>query len=681
MREEKVFAIEATKMRIRHKIAGALDIYVPTTTEGPNFSLIESKSVQNQIKEIIGGDCADFLIPKDFAVTNLGEHKVNLVFDTGEPFTLTINMKIEFEEIPEDFRDTWDHADALVLSTQDHIDQLIQDALKQGAQQPETETHLRMARLLKTAHIMGYWKTIDTQRLFQRWRAEEQALKIVANKPSSVDGASQTHVEGLSKEVVEKLKVLDLPPLVAHDLINAVVDTDTLQKLFVFPQFRHLKGKDSKDFSDDDIRLLSPVTNWSISDLKSGRNERGSKRFSPVDSRALAKILLSIARLQFDRLPIGTSEADIRYCLSGYCTRLGEYLVQQHGRYDFARDFFLEAITINITNPKWEVAFPTALLFRSFPNDDRVRSFSKAAPSDFLQLIDESRWQKNEIFQTAIRSFLELGARHLQLAIRWFDEYSLHTKKRLLTLAQNQLRLSGLADFPDCVHSFQQKMGQFQTLLRQMKGSTSVHGIAQLRKQFDEQFNELGFLLSPTNREICGVLAQAAESTERFIQSKTYEEQRNSADTTINSLEKVLNYGADNYTALWAEHLGAIAEQWRKLIGNEIDAIAQNIVPFLEVVLVEANMCLTNERDGNPTPTAIFEIRNTGSGQATGINVQFNSSDGTIYLARKQKPFLKPKESFQDYIEFRNEDRDKTIELNYKVSFYDPDRQIIEFEV
>lgn len=682
--EERAFAIEATKMRIRHKLQGLLKINVPTTIDGPNFDHVNVKNVHREIINIAGSDIVDFDIKGDFPIKSPGKYNISLGFGHGEPLVITLLIVIEPDEIPDDLKDLFEHTDIIPLTSEDSIQSQMKNVLLQGRNQ-DNEGRAYTIKLLKTAYISGYGKTIDTQRLLQRWRAEEQASKIAVNIVDTFEFAGQPHNKSLSKDEIEKMKILDLPPLVSHDLINATVDIDSLQRLFAFPQFRHLRGVDVENFSNEDIRLLSPATYWSITALKAGRDERRFRRLPPVDSRALAKILLSIARLQFDRLPIGTSESDIRFCLSGYCTRLGEYLVQQHGRYDFARDFFLEAISLNITNPKWDVTFPTVLLFRSFPNDDRVPSYFHSrgisrSPGEFLQLLDEPRWQKIEVYQTAARSFLELGTRHFQWASRWFDECSSKTKKELLNLIQSRLGMSGLTDFPDCVRVFRQEMDRFRTLLRQMMGSSSIHGIVQLRKQFEEVVKELDFLLSPTNREISNVLIQASESAERFLQSKTYEDQRNSADTTINSLERILNYGADNYTALWAEYLGAIAEQWRNLVSKEIEAIAKNIAPFLEVSLAEEYISLTNDHDGNRVPRAIFGVKNSGSGQATGINIQFCTPNGTSYFGQKQKMLLRSNESFEDYIQFEQELNMAPIELGYKASFYDPDRQLIEFE-
>ena len=672
---EKEFAVETAKMLVRHKLSDPLVFHTPTTTDGPDFDAIGPKAIHDAIVTQLGEDCASFDVQGDFPLSWPDEHKVRLCFDIGDPMIISIKLVLDLDSVSEDFQETWEQVDVLPVSPGVNVLTMLQDQLRQTSQHSE-EVQLRIAQLLKTAHAMGYWKTVESQRLMQRWRAGNQAIKLTREAidvKAVADVANIARLEELQENEAEKLQVLDLPPLVAHDLIHATVDVNVLQHLlFAFPQFQDLRNKALEDYSEADIRALSPPTNWQISDLKA----RGRRRF--VGSRALAKILLSIARLQFEKLEIGTCEADIRFCLSNYSTRMGEYLVQQHGRYDLARDYYLEAISLNLV-ARQKVDFPTLLLFRSFPNDNRVPPPYSRGLSDFLRLLDEPRWQEPEVLHNAIRSFLELGARHFQWASRWFGEYSQATQQRLLSLARSQLGLSDLADLSDCVHAYRQEFGRFQTLLRQMIGCSSLHGIMETRSQLDERLRDLDFLLSPTNREIAGVLAQAIESLEKFLRSKSYEDQRDHADTAINLLDRVLVYGADNYTALWAEYFGVIARKWRELISREIGAIAKDIAPVLEVSLAEERISLTSVHGSGEQARVIFGIGNEGLGQANRVNVRFHTLDGRFFNTQRQNFELRPDEAIEDYFEFEPEISGNPLSLEYTVSYYDPDRQFVKY--
>jgi len=441
--EEKRFAIEAAKMLIRHNLPDPLVLHIPTTTDGPDYESVGQREISDAIATQLGEDCVRFEVEGDFSFSWPDEYQVRLHFDMGDPLSINIRLALELDGIPEDFQEDWTKVDVLPVSPDSDMLVMLRDQLRQSPRHSE-EGQLRVTQILKTAHAMGYWKTIETQRLLQRWRAEEQAIKVTAeviDVTEILGVTSMPQMEGLQKDEAEKLQVLDLPPLISYDLVHATVDVNVLQRLFVMPKLKHLRNVELDDFSEADIRALVPGRNWRISDLKKGRYGKRA-----VDTRALAKILLSVARLQFEKLEIGTSEADIRFCLSNYSTRMGEYLVQQHGRYDLARDYYLEAISLNMMMAKARIDFPTMWLFRSFPNDRKVVQEGRWTPRASLTLLTQPQWQTIEVARNAIRSFIELGTRHFQWASRWFSECLPTTQNFLLSPARHQLGLGDLAD-------------------------------------------------------------------------------------------------------------------------------------------------------------------------------------------------------------------------------------------
>lgn len=688
IQEEQRFAIESAKMLIRHRLIDPLVFHVPTTTTGPDYETVGPRQIRDLLLDELGEDSVDFSVQGKFPFDKPGRHEITLDFEMGDPLTITVNLVLDLEQLPKDFREQYETIEAYALTHEQDVIALLKQHMLRTPQYDD-DTQLEIARILKAVYALGYWKTAEAQRLLRHWRAGNQALKLARESTRAATAVGVTGFSNqrkLEKEKLEKLQILDLPPLVSHDLLNAQIDINVLQRLFALPEFTHLRGRDIDELSEQDVRSLSPSANWSISDFRAGRVGKERRlRLRPVDTRALAKILLSIAKLQFERLETGTCEADIRFCLSNYSTRMGEYLVQQHGRYDLARDYYMEAISLNIRSAKAGAeVFPAILLFRSFPNDSRVPSiYIKGGQwpslSFFLHLLDEPRWQSEEVFQTAIRSFLELGARHFQWASRWFEECSQDSQQLLLSPVRSQLELGELADFSDCLRGYCQEFESFQTVLRQMRTSTSLHGIVQTRSQLKVQLEKLGFLLSPTNREIISLLAQAIDSVDGFLRSREYTGQRSNADTAMNLLERVLLYGADNYTALWAEHLGAIAPLWRELVAEEINTITSNIAPVLQISLAEERVSLLDVfHDGEQT-RVIFRIENVGSGQADRINIRFHTSDGQCLGGQKHDVLLRANESVEDFITLGPGTDDSVIDLDYVVSYFDLDRQKVEF--
>jgi hypothetical protein len=677
--EERGFAIASAKMLIRHKLPDPVVFRIPTTVHGPAYESVGPEQIHAAICAQLDPDPVSFEVQGEFPFSKLGIHSVALCFEAGTPMPINVELALELDEIPEDVQRAWEATSASSHEAYQEVPAALRTQLARHPQESE-ETQREIARLLQTAHGLGFWKTADAQQLLRRWRAGNKAIKARAEMPVRVDEPELpafSHSRELQESELEKLRILDLPPLVSFDLVNATVDLNMLQRLFGMAEFAHFRGRRLEELSEEDIRSLSPSTGWSIRDFRA-RRAGGGRR---IDSRGLAKILLSVARLQFEMLETGTCEADIRFCLSNYSTRMGEYLVQQHGRYDLARDYYLAAISLNLESAKTDVArFPTNLLFRSFPSDSSVppihdTSRRQKSPGEFLHLLDQPIWQTQEVFQTASRSFLELGSRHFPWASRWFEELLPQTRHRLLSHARSQLGLGDLTDFSDCIDAYSQEIGHFRTLLREMRSCSSLHGLVQTRNRFREQLSNLGFLLSPTNREIAGLLAQGADAVEQFLASERYEQQRSHADTAMNLLDRVLDYGSDNYTAVWAEHFGAIAHNWRKLVSDAISTIARDIAPVLQVSLAEEHLTLIDSSNERETARLIFRIENTGSGDAARVNILFGDADGSRFDPKKRDQYLRSGEVVEDFISLHRGTSEQPLEISYTLSYYDPDQQ------
>jgi len=459
-----------------------------------------------------------------------------------------------------------------------------------------------------------------------------------------------------------KVQVLNLPPLVAYDLLTAKVDMNALQILLTIPRLAYLRGKRLEEFTEADILELSYRINHQIRYIKSTRR---------VAPRTLATLLLSVARLLFERLEIGTAEAELRFCLSAYSTRMGEYLIEQHNRYDIARDYYLGAVSLNLVSLRG-FDFPTFLLFRSFFHGARVRYDTTADPSDCLVLFRRKQWQTPETFETAARSFLELSAHHFRWAIKWFRECPEVAQVEMLSRINKQLLVPEEADFTECTNAYVQAFSRFQALLRQMyHGSTSAHAIVQVSKEFEEQLTCWGFLVSPTNQEIATLLIQAGKAVAGFLQEDRYEHRRRYADTAITHLERVLAYEHDNSTALWAAYFRPIAQKWHSVISHETEAVAQGIAPEICLHLAEENVSLTDPKQDGGCLRVIVRVQNTGLGTADRVNIRFSASDGETFSPHLRDFTLEPGEGRETYFELH---KSPSLQFDYTITYYDPDR-------
>ncbi|MBK9712771.1 MAG: ATP-binding protein [Kouleothrix sp.] len=493
----------------------------------------------------------------------------------------------------------------------------------------------------------------------------ERDVDILGETAPSVDilGETAPSVED------ERLLVLDLPPLVSYDLRTAKVDLNVLQHLFHAPHLQSLRGRPLEEFTDNDIRNLSYAINREITNLN-----RGIYGVN-IGTRVLAMIQLSVARLQFERLEIGSSGADIRFCLSGYSTRMGEYLIEQHHRYDSARDYYLEAVSLNSVASQG-VDFPTRILFQSCIPSLRGRRRTEGKPFDFRD-VSEAKWRAPATIEATVRSFIELGRRHYRQAEQLLDESPEWLRTSVIADLQEQLKTRD-ASFANCVTVYKQIFDHFESLLKQMQECGSSQRILYLSPEFRVVEKQLGTLLSPTNREIIQLLIEAIEMIQRFLTCKSYEDQRSYSARAIHLLDNIPGYGADKRTALWAAHFSPIAQRWRDVLKAELSLISSEISPVLRVLLAEAHVSLDSENQGR----VIFRVENIGAGTAEPVNINFRPLDPSSRITRPARRAyrLEPNDVIEGFFNLDEYPFDRPLSFTYDISYYDPDRKLHEVQ-
>jgi hypothetical protein len=678
-RRERSMEIENTKAVLQEYLTKPLALLVPVEKDGPNYHMISPEAVHLAITNNFSGEkLASFQISGNFPYRSTGKFPIVLTFNDSTKLEILIEVKLDLNttEIPEDYKFDFEVFRGIEVQDDEELENHLKKLARQKVNIDQTSLN-QCINLLKTAFLHGYYKTAEFESILSYYRYIKKNLRKEVSNPIQPEAV----VNGENDDESEKFRILDLPSLVEHDLVNSTVDTNVLQRAFVIPALKYLNHLTLDEFTEDDIRLLVPNSQyWKISDLKKGRYGRTS-----VDSRTLAKIVLSIARLQFDRLDIGSCEAGIRFCLSSYSTLMGEYLVTQHGRYDLARDYYLAAISLNLTsqNSQDKADFPTILLFRSFPNDNRLPAIYEGqyqrGPAEFLELLEQPRWQSQEMHNNAVRSFLELGSRHFKWAARWFDECKPKLKNRLLAMMQTQLSLGNLADLSDCVNEYEQKMRMFTTLLRQMQECMSLHEVVQKHDQFENMIKNLSYLLSPTNQEMAKKLQKSIEYIEGLLVNNDYREQTGNGHAALQILQEVKSYGADNYTALWAEFLNLIASRWYKLVSDHIDRISKNIAPQIDICLAEERASLTEGEESPAQARVIFKVINRGQGMGERLSFSFSKTSAQVYYPFEQNYELDSGESFEDYFSLQVDECSKPFQLYYSGFCYDMDQKKIPF--
>ena len=421
--------------KIVQSVQQPLTLIVPTTVDGPNWDAIGAESILAEVRRRVGDPLPEMQLMGSEGIRQAGSshvtiESVSLRLPIGTPIPIQIKLQFECGSIPADLNEMWATVPDIDLRPGLAIPHQLNLLLRENAMSKERSVWL--ARVLKAAYATGYWKTESIQAALRDWEAISAAEKLGRGSTTVMPQAQPykatplpartsaeqaygaqfgwddlLHGEG---EEAEKLRILNVPPLVAYDLLTAKVDLNSLQYLFKSPDLLHLSGEKLEDFTEADIRTLSNGIRTGIRKLRQQHPELGV--------RNLANICLSVARLQFERLETGTSEAGIRFCLSGYASRMGQYLIEQHNRFDVARDYYLEAIALNLVLGQ-NSQFPTALLFRSFPDSKVYHDLDDAGY--FLRMLDAGDVTEQVIDRSA-RSFLELAAQDFGWANRWFNE-------------------------------------------------------------------------------------------------------------------------------------------------------------------------------------------------------------------------------------------------------------------
>ncbi|GEM_PF-1356327 len=668
-RQEVVYA---QKQLLLQRVPDPLVVQVATTADGPAFEEVTLDSLRHMILQHVRSEEESIEFEFKMGSEGLpfswpGEYQLRLVFLNGDVLSLGLRLELELDEIPGDCASAWELVECIDVIVGSDVLACLKEHLSAVPVDDVWAWYLGATRALKTARELGYWKVPWIQELLEKWREiSQKALREASSRDTlEVMGTHVTAELTPAQEVANKLRILNLPPLMAYDLRTTSVDLNVLQHLFRAPHLHQLRGKSFEELTEDDIRDMSYGVNKEITRLKEGQ-------YGPyVGERALGMILLSVSRLQFDRLETGSCESSIRFCMSSYSTSMGAYLIREHSRYDSARDYYLEAITLNLVARRG-VDFPASMLFKSCLQKTRVRV---RKPKEALGLLANSRQRTVDVREGLARAFIELAAQHYRWAEQWFEQCPDDARQWMVSAVRDQLKLDE-ASFSDCVGAYKQVFGRLEASLKYMQQCTSFQGILYLAPELASRLQELGFLLSPTNREIAQLLLEAADAVRGFVQSKSYEDQRNYVNTATNLLERVLAYGADNRTALWAAHFSQIAEHWLGVLQRELSAIAQDIAPVIEVSLAERAISLGEDEQAR----VIFRVENLGAGTADPVNIRFQPTDSECQVNPPSlRDFrLEPQEAVEGYFNLEAYSEGQPTTFDFELSYYDPDRQLHE---
>lgn len=674
-------------VRAAEVLQQGIRVLVPTTVRGPSWSSVTASEILSEINRTLGGTSLEVLIDEE--VLNwrrTGDYTVAVSIEGVKTVPVRVAVALDLDTPPGNVSKAWNGVDVIEVDPTKPVLDALWEYLE--SQSPVVGETIATLSVLKAAYYAGYWKHEWVQGVLDRW----QFLVERVSGEDSVDedgdslGGSRLYrfpvTERAGSELVDKvlfglvdteetrrLRILDLPPLVAYDLVAARVDMSVLEPLFVSKDLAHRVGCDPADLAEHEIKRLALGIN---DDIYALRYRRGA----PLGPKALADILLSAARLQFDRLQIGTGDDSIRFCLSAYSTRMGEYLVQEHHRYDVARDYYLEAISLNLVSLRG-MDFPTNLLFLSFFPGASLR-VSSHEPQDFLDLFTSPPYRTDHVLETAVRCFLELGARHINWATRWFEACPRDAKGQMLDLIRKHLDLSPDSDFTIGVDAYVQSMTRFNSLLMQMARCASEHSIAETGPEFARQLNDLGLLVSPTNREISERLIRASNLASESLTQTQYEYRRNYSQSTLTLLDQVSAYQYDNRTALWATYFRPIAYQWHKVISQSKEAMAQDVMPKIHLRLAEPSLSLTDTRLNGGHPRVIISLENTGGGTADRLNVRLSSEAGQSHGLVGRDMKLEPGEVRETYVDLGQSAVETCRVFDYIVTYYDPDRNFVQ---
>ncbi|HLO33340.1 MAG TPA: ATP-binding protein [Anaerolineales bacterium] len=677
---EKNFLIAATKMQLRTRINNSITLPIPMAFAGPNYAVINPKNISELIMNSLERPTANFEVNIEDVSSFPGTYSFYVFFEDKSKYTL--NITIELLDIPEFPSDINKYVSPETSVGEPVSGEEIKELLSHEVtvlDSTTTEDLNKLANILYVANRFGYSKTPEANRIKRKWytlyEEANQALEFNASAVSDLPSTDKVQLtDAVSDDEREKLQILNLPPLVLNDLINAKVDPSAITVLVnSFPRYIQLRKKSVEDFTTEDIRSLSPLGRWTIADLKLGKNY--------ADPRTIAKVLITIARLFFERLRIGTIESDIRYCLSYYCTRFGEYLIEQHNRYHLAREFFIEAITLNRASGQHSIDFPAGLLFRSFLKTKNLPLPRRQNLVYFIKMIEYNGTDNEEIFRTAIRSILELGNQQQDITLRWFSQYEDITKNKLLGPVRTQLRISSFADLSECIYEYRKHMNGLQALFLHLYNVNSIQAIAQNMNVLREKVDDLGFLINQTNLEILGILQQAMYSLENYLQATEYTSRKSNLETAKNLLERILGFGADNYTSLWAQHLRPVSSRWILIIEEELSSMSKGNIAFIKLSLAENHISYYERPDLSLGTRVIYRIKNTGNISAKRISISFGT-DCKMFQAQKSKIDLDADEEVEDYFAVDSEElQQESLKINYSGTFYDLDGKKIEFNV
>jgi len=486
--------------------------------------------------------------------------------------------------------------------------------------------------------------------------------KIVTSVYSDTKARSKSYRSKLITQTKEeKFEVLGISKLIVEDLRDDIA-TDIISD-HLKSHYPNLGDKSlDKIKMSDLVRIVLKLT-------------KTTKEIYPL--RLKAKIFLNFAKLLLEQSNVGENLETLRHGISGYCTRIGEYLYREKKLYDVANEYFLEGIRLQLIDNEG-VYFPTRWFFEStclkcLGKRDYQRLFNRyilstyknrgSNPEDYLELF--SKVTDENLLRNLTLAFFELSYVNKNWALSLYERLSERSKTGL---RENSKKLLGInyQDIQEIIRHYSEILNTLRIRLSNLLNTGDT---------IDEIINiyfgiELSDdFLSSTDKVFLQKLQEFSEYVETYKHVQTYEEKK----TIFNKFEYYYHNAVTDpeiNTRLLAELFNPLFDKWFKIIQSDFQRISQDIAPVLEVSL--SKRCYDFSK--HKIVPLIVKIKNVGGSSARHINLTLQK-EIAVYTNEIIEKEIKENEEKEFKIEIiTNEDFPKgELIVSYTATFCDLD--------
>ncbi len=496
-------------------------------------------------------------------------------------------------------------------------------------------------KVIKTAYVLGYGQTPWSQRLLVEWRNKSRKTVLATAKPqvrvprassgvqqpSTVDNPSGG-TRSLETFPYSKLRVLNLPQLLAYDLETNIVDQNVLELLYISStDLIRMRETVADRLLEREIQELARTPDQRLKGLQEALRRTNRKLDETGWLRISALACLTISRLQYEHIDdIESSAATIRQWMVRYASHWAQYLARDPNLRDAANDYYLVAISLNTALEQRNDSLTLMLLKNSlgFKHNTPL-----ATPEDLIKIRPSEQWHDHEI-QALARSLLEYGNHDNREAEQLFARLPQYVQTRVLDLLGEIFALEHVS-FYNCIGAYTQLLNRLLSLLVDMAKCSSSDRIVSSGQELRSRISDMRFLVSRRNKDIAGMLIEGAREIEHFIQATGYDTQYRALNAAKHVLARVeACKESDNRTNLWATNYLPTSRQWCHVLDDEFAAVVSRITPNIAVSLPEECVTLTEDEE----PRAIFRIENAGTGPADNVRLRIVPADDNWEVGR-----------------------------------------------